>query len=155
MVAFERQDIVGFLVDDVGRDFFLASHGVDGDGAVGDFQHAQEFGNRGNLVGLVVDFDLSAAMAAGGVAVGGFSGIVLLLSRAVAGYINIDLIYDMEQSRWKYRGRKHGTPGAEALEKAIEGYQSFIKLAEGYADEVIRVTRLEQEAKKRAGKPRS
>jgi hypothetical protein len=42
---------------------------------------------------------------------------------------------------------------AAALGKAIEGYQLFIKLAEQYADEVIRVTRRERETKKQRGGP--
>lgn len=42
---------------------------------------------------------------------------------------------------------------AAALRKALEGYQLFIKLAEQYADEVIRVTRREREKKKQHGGP--
>lgn len=37
------------------------------------------------------------------------------------------------------------------LEKDIAGYQLFTKLAEQYADEVIRVSRREREKKKRSG----
>jgi len=37
----------------------------------------------------------------------------------------------------------------EAVRKAIAGYQLFMKLAEQYADEVIRLTRREYEKKKR------
>lgn len=40
---------------------------------------------------------------------------------------------------------------ADALQKAIEGYQLFIELAEQYVDEVIRSTRREKEKKKRPG----
>ena len=43
---------------------------------------------------------------------------------------------------------------AAALQKAIEGYQLFIKLAEQYADEVIRLTRRERDRRKRPGKPK-
>ena len=43
---------------------------------------------------------------------------------------------------------------AAALQKAIEGYQLFIKLAEQYADEVIRLTRRERNKRKRPGKPK-
>ena len=39
----------------------------------------------------------------------------------------------------------------KALQKAIEGYQLFINLAEQYADEVIRLTRRERENKKQRG----
>lgn len=48
-------------------------------------------------------------------------------------------------------------PASEAapLQKAIEGYQSFMKLAEQYADEVIRLTRREEKTRKRVAKPRS
>ncbi len=38
------------------------------------------------------------------------------------------------------------------LKKDIAGYQLFIKLAEQYADEVIRISRREREKKKRRGK---
>lgn len=41
------------------------------------------------------------------------------------------------------------------LKKDIVGYQLFTKLAEQYADEVIRQTRRERERKKRRGKTRS
>jgi hypothetical protein len=41
---------------------------------------------------------------------------------------------------------------APALQKAIEGYQLFMTLAEQYVDEVVRLTRSEQQTKKRAGK---
>jgi hypothetical protein len=41
---------------------------------------------------------------------------------------------------------------AAALQKAIEGYRLFIKLAEQYADEVIHLTRREREKKKRQGR---
>lgn len=44
---------------------------------------------------------------------------------------------------------------APALEKAIEGYQLFIKLAEQYVDEVIRITRRDQKTKKRQGETKS
>jgi hypothetical protein len=40
----------------------------------------------------------------------------------------------------------------KALQKAIEGYQLFINLAEQYADEVIRLTRRERENKKQRGR---
>lgn len=43
---------------------------------------------------------------------------------------------------------------AVALQKAIEGYQLFIKLAERYADEVVRLTRRERNKRKRRGKPK-
>ena len=38
----------------------------------------------------------------------------------------------------------------EDVRKAIVGYQLFMKLAEQYADEVIRLTRCEREKKKRS-----
>ena len=40
-----------------------------------------------------------------------------------------------------------------ALQEAIDGYQLFMKLAEQYADEVIRLTRREREKKKQHGEP--
>ena len=43
---------------------------------------------------------------------------------------------------------------AAALQKAIEGYQLFTKLAEQYADEAIRLTRRERHKRKRRGKPK-
>ena len=41
------------------------------------------------------------------------------------------------------------------LEKDIAGYQLFAKLAEQYADEVIRASRREREKIKRSGNPKS
>lgn len=41
------------------------------------------------------------------------------------------------------------------LGKDIAGYQLFTKLAEQYADEVIRLSRREREKKKRCGKAKS
>lgn len=41
------------------------------------------------------------------------------------------------------------------LEKDIAGYQLFSKLAEQYADEVIRATRRERQKKKQGGNPKS
>ena len=41
------------------------------------------------------------------------------------------------------------------LKKDIAGYQLFIKLAEEYADEVIRASRREREKRKRGEKPKS
>ena len=41
------------------------------------------------------------------------------------------------------------------LEKDIAGYRLFAKLAEQYADEVIRITRCETEKKKRGRKTKS
>lgn len=43
----------------------------------------------------------------------------------------------------------------EALQKAIEGYQLFITLAEQYADEVIRITRRESKKKNSRAQPGS
>ena len=63
MVGFERQHIVCLLVCDLGRDVFLAAHGVDGDDASLDVERAQQLGDRRDLVGLVVDFDLSQHQA--------------------------------------------------------------------------------------------
>ena len=42
-----------------------------------------------------------------------------------------------------------------ALKKDIAGYQLFAKLAEQYADEVIRVCRCQREKKKRSRKTKS
>ena len=42
---------------------------------------------------------------------------------------------------------------ADALRKAIEGYQLFLTLAEQYVDEVIRLTRRAPEKKKQRGGP--
>ena len=41
------------------------------------------------------------------------------------------------------------------LKRDIAGYQLFAKLAEQYADEVIRISRREREKKKRSGKAKS
>lgn len=44
---------------------------------------------------------------------------------------------------------------AAELKKDIAGYQRFIKLAEQYADEVIRATRRDRKKKIRSGKTKS
>ena len=41
----------------------------------------------------------------------------------------------------------------KALQKAIQGYQLFISLAEQYADEAIRLTRLQRKKKKPLRQP--
>ncbi len=41
-----------------------------------------------------------------------------------------------------------------ALQKAIEGYQLFIKLAEQYVEEAIRLTRRERKTKKLRREPK-
>ena len=41
------------------------------------------------------------------------------------------------------------------LKKDIAGYQLFTKLAEQYADEVIRASRRQRKSKKRSGRPKS
>ncbi len=53
------------------------------------------------------------------------------------------------------RNEVHYVPADEvaALQKAIEGYQLFIKLAEQYADEVIQLTRRERKSKKKRQNP--
>ena len=44
---------------------------------------------------------------------------------------------------------------AEQLKKDIAGYRQFMKLAEQYADEVIKASRRVRERKKRSEKPKS
>ena len=44
---------------------------------------------------------------------------------------------------------------APEIQKAITGYQLFCKLAEQYADEVVRMSRREQENKKRGKQERN
>lgn len=41
LIAFERQDIVGLLIDDLLSDCALTAHGVDGDDRALDLQHRQ------------------------------------------------------------------------------------------------------------------
>lgn len=44
---------------------------------------------------------------------------------------------------------------ADELKKDIAGYRQFMKLAEQYADEVIKASRRVRESKKRSEKPKS
>ena len=53
LVALQRQDVVGLLVDDLARNLALASHRVDGDDRPIDRQHVEKRRNGDNLVRLL------------------------------------------------------------------------------------------------------
>ena len=65
LILFERQDVVGILLDDLLGNLPLAAHRIDRDDAAGDCQSVQEFGNRSDLIRLVVDLDLGQNEAIG------------------------------------------------------------------------------------------
>ena len=59
LVGLQRQDVIGFFVDDLLRDRPLAADGVDGHDGPFDRQHVQQFGNGDDLVGLPGHLDLT------------------------------------------------------------------------------------------------
>ncbi len=59
LVALQRQDVIGALVDDLGGDLALATDGVDGHHGPLDHQEIQELRNGDDLVRLVLDPGLS------------------------------------------------------------------------------------------------
>ncbi len=52
LVGFERQHVIGLLVDDLGGDLALAAHGVESDNGAVDGQHVQQIGDGDDLVRL-------------------------------------------------------------------------------------------------------
>ena len=58
LIAFERDDVVGFLVLDLLGDGALAAHRVDGDDGALDRHHVEQRRNGDDLVGLLGDRDL-------------------------------------------------------------------------------------------------
>ena len=58
LVALQREDVVGLLVDDFLCDFALAAHGVDGHHRALDSQKVEQRRNGDDLVGLFADLDL-------------------------------------------------------------------------------------------------
>ena len=58
VVAFECQNVVGFLLDDDPGNVRLAAHRVDGDDASPQFQHGQQLRYRRYFVGLLCSLDL-------------------------------------------------------------------------------------------------
>jgi site-specific DNA recombinase len=65
LVLLERQHVVAFLIEDLLGDLPLTAHGVNRDDAARDRQRAQQFGDGGDLVGLVVDLDLRQDQSVG------------------------------------------------------------------------------------------
>jgi len=59
MIAFEGQHIMAAPVDDLPGGALLAADGVDRDGRIPELQHLQQRRDGGDLVGLVVDFQLA------------------------------------------------------------------------------------------------
>ena len=58
LVALQRENVIGLLVDDCLRDFALAAHGVDGHHRALDGQKLEQRRNGDDLVGLVADLGL-------------------------------------------------------------------------------------------------
>ena len=61
LVVLNRQHIVGVPLDDRLGDLGLAAHGVDGHDTARYLEQLQQLGDRGDLVGFVVDLDLTQA----------------------------------------------------------------------------------------------
>src|SRR5208282_1709983 len=62
LVALQREDVVGLLVDDPLRDVALATHGVDGHHRAPDGQQLEQRRNGDDLVGLVADLVCPSTM---------------------------------------------------------------------------------------------
>ena len=58
MIAFQRKNVVGLLVDHLLGDLALAAHRIDGHDRPLDRQHVQQFGDGDDFVGLCRDLDL-------------------------------------------------------------------------------------------------
>jgi hypothetical protein len=52
LIALQREDVVGFLVEDLLRDVSLAAHRIDGHDRSLDRKHAQKLRDRYDLVGF-------------------------------------------------------------------------------------------------------
>ena len=59
LVAFQRENVIGLLVDDLLSDITLATHRIDGHDSAFDRQHVQELGDSDDLVGFFRDLDLA------------------------------------------------------------------------------------------------
>src|SRR6185437_10556225 len=59
LVAFQPEDVIGLLRNDLSRDGTLAAHRVDGNDRALDRQQVEQFGDRDDLVGLFRDLHLT------------------------------------------------------------------------------------------------
>src|SRR5262249_34087949 len=59
LIAFERENVIGLLIEDFLGDVALAAHGVDGDDGAFDHQHVEKCRDGADLVGFVRHFDLA------------------------------------------------------------------------------------------------
>ena len=59
LIAFQREDVVGLLVDDFRSDVALAAHRIDGHDGPLDRQHVEQLGDGDDLVGLFRHLDLA------------------------------------------------------------------------------------------------
>ena len=59
LVLLDGQDVVGFGLTDLLGDLLLAAHRIDRDQCPGDLQQLQQFRNRRDLVGFLLDHDLT------------------------------------------------------------------------------------------------
>src|SRR5262245_32283365 len=66
LVTFERENVIGFLVENFLGDVALAAHGVDGDDGAFDRQHVEKCGDGDDFVGFVRHFDLAEHEALAG-----------------------------------------------------------------------------------------
>lgn len=57
LLSFECQYVEGLFLDYLFNDGFLVPHGVDDDGASFDVEYLQKFGDGGNFITFLVDFD--------------------------------------------------------------------------------------------------
>ncbi len=60
VVFLQRQDIIGVLLDDGAGDVLLPTHGINGHEASPEVQERSELGNRRDLVGCVIDLQLTS-----------------------------------------------------------------------------------------------
>jgi hypothetical protein len=59
LIAFQRENVVGLLVDHLPGDLALAAHRIDGHDRPLDLQHVEELGDSNDFVGLFRDLDLA------------------------------------------------------------------------------------------------
>jgi hypothetical protein len=59
LIAFQRQDIIGFLFNDLLRDISLAPHRIDGHDRAFDGKHIEQLRDRYDLIGFFCHLDLA------------------------------------------------------------------------------------------------
>jgi hypothetical protein len=62
LIAFEGQDVIGLLFQDLFGDIALTADRVDGHDGAFDIQHLEEVGNGDHLIGFLGHFDPSSTV---------------------------------------------------------------------------------------------